>query len=376
MKTICVDGRMYSSSGIGTYIRNILLQWKEPSHFSLQILTSKEVLDAHPELSSFAPILVSAPIYSVKESWELAIKTPPCDLFWSPHFNVPMLPIRAKKRVVTIHDVFHLAHLSQLSFLEKGYAKTVISYAAKKSDLIITDSFFSKEEIVKYTRASKDKIEMIHLGVDTDRFTSYVEDRDRDQKVEQKYHLPSRYLLFVGNIKPHKNIENLLKAVRILKQKGHLFPVVIVGKLFPKDGVWDRLQRESLLGDHIKLLQEVSNEELPSLYRLATLTVQPSFYEGFGLPPLEAMSSGCPVIASHAASLPEVCGDASMYFDPHSPEEMAAKIESVMDNTGSCKEALIQKGYERIKNFCWKKTASRHLDIFKRLLFDENSTCL
>ena len=130
------------------------------------------------------------------------------------------------------------------------------------------------------------------------------------------------------------------------------------------------------MGDHIKLLQEVSNEELPSLYRLATLTVQPSFYEGFGLPPLEAMSSGCPVIASHAASLPEVCGDASMYFDPHSPEEMAAKIESVMDNTGSCKEALIQKGYERIKNFCWKKTASRHLDIFKRLLFDENSTCL
>ena len=165
MKELCIDARMIFSSGIGTYLKNLLLALKS-SPFKCRLLMDPACIEKLSWLSHFEIIPLSAGIYSIQEQLKLPLLIPKCDLFWSPHYNVPVLPIRAKKRLVTIHDVYHLAYFSTLKWKEKVYAKGVISRAVKVSDQIITDSFFSEAEILKYTRAKKAKISVIPLGVD------------------------------------------------------------------------------------------------------------------------------------------------------------------------------------------------------------------
>ncbi|HEU65018.1 MAG TPA: glycosyltransferase family 1 protein, partial [Chlamydiae bacterium] len=171
MKKICIDTRMIESAGIGTYLKSILKNLKakvlEKEKFKIFLIVNSKVkekkLEDYKWLSkNFELIFLDAPIYSIKEQILLPFKIPKCDLFFSPHFNIPIFPIRAKKRLVTIHDVYHLAFFSKLKFLEKFYAKFVIRKAALQADKVLTVSNFSKSEILKYTKAKPDKIEVIY----------------------------------------------------------------------------------------------------------------------------------------------------------------------------------------------------------------------
>lgn len=339
-KKICIDVRMAFHSGIGTYIRNIL-PFISRANFSLQVLAPHAVIQKWPALAGYDVIPVGSSIYSIQEQIELPLKIPTCDLFWSPHYNIPLAPIRAKKRLVTIHDVNHLAMSSTLSMLKRGYAKIMLPQAASRSNHVITISNFSKNEMVKWLGADEKKVSVIHLGA-------------RQEKPTSQEH--ANYFLFVGSRAPHKNLERLLRAWRRVVAKFPDRELVVVGN-----------KTETALSTNVRCLGHVSEEELERLYRGAYALIFPSLYEGFGFPPLEAMRLGCPTIVSNAASVPEVCGDASLYVDPLSEEDMAQKICALIENP-SMRETLIDKGMNRIKQFSWEKTAQDHINVINRLI--------
>lgn len=326
MIDLCIDARMAFSSGIGTYIREIV-----PLLKGCRVILLVDQL-GRDWCKEFEQVVFDAKIYSMKEQALFPLKIPPCDLFWSPHYNVPLLPIRAKKRVATIHDACHLVFGSKL---EKLYAKAVMGRALRKSDRVITVSEFSKREIERFF--GNGNLEAIPIGVNLDKFVRV----GRSEVVRKRYRLPERFVLFVGNQKPHKNIEGLERAFAKVHVPG--LELVVVGK-----------------GTRIG---QVDDRDLPALYSMAEAFVFPSFYEGFGLPPLEAMSCGCPTVVSKAASMPEVCGDASLYFDPSNEREIGEAIVKAVENP----EPLVKKGFERVKQFSWKKTAERHMCLFQEV---------
>lgn len=317
MIDLCIDARMAYCSGIGTYIRELVPFLKE----EFRVILLVDELDRE-WCTDCEQILFNVPIYSVEEQVKFPFAIPKCSLFWSPHYNIPLLPIRAETRIVTIHDVCHLVFGS---FVEKMYARFVLNKALK-SDRVITVSQFSKQEI--RNQFGFDETVVIPIGVDKKRFSP----KDVCQEVRKKYQLPQKYVLFVGSRKRHKNLEQL--------QKIGLKDLVIVGP-----GI-----------------KHVEADDLPILYSMAEVFVFPSLYEGFGLPPLEAMSCGCPTACSRAASIPEVCGDASIYFDPMNLEEMAQAIQRAR------KGELIEKGFERAKRFDWRKTAEKHMRLFEEVV--------
>jgi glycosyltransferase involved in cell wall biosynthesis len=363
MKHICVDARLISNSGIGTYLRNLLTQFKR-APFRFQLIARPQDVQKFPLFNDFDLLMSTAPIFSVVEQFNLPRLIPKCDLFWSPHFNIPIFPLRAKRRVVTVHDVYPLAFFSQLTFLEKTFARCLFLRLSQVSDFVITDSEFSKSELLKYTSLPLTKISSIHLGVDQKHFFSNKEG------VQARIQLPEKFILFVGNLKRHKNLKGLVKAFYILQNKGiHDLHLVIVGKKTNMRSVEDPkslLENYSSLQEKVHFFENMEDRDLPVLYQKASLCVIPSFYEGFGLPPIEAMSSGCPVVVSNAASLGEVCGEACEYVNPHDPEDIARGIEKVLHEE-AYKNRLIALGLERASGLTWEKTAAKHLEIFEQV---------
>ncbi len=349
-KEVVIDARMLDSSGIGTYIRSLLLRIKEA--YRIRLIVGRESFSEYPEFHCFDPIFVSAPIYSIQEQIELALRIPKSDLFWSPHFNIPLLPIRAKKRLVTIHDVFFLAFLRDLSLPKQLYARLFFKAAAEFSSHIITDSLFSQNEIGKYIGVSQHKISTIPLGVDSELFAG-------SGCIRLK--IPTKYILYVGNFAPHKNICRLIQSLDLLPEDVHL---VLAGRESNSEDLKAEIQKRK---GRITVCGKVSREELVWLYQNAEMLVHPSYYEGFGLTPLEAMISGCPVVVSKAASLPEVCGDAAVYVDPFCVKSIAEGIVAVWNNF-SLRNQLKEKGKIRAQLFNWDDVAQRHIAVFENIL--------
>ncbi|MCH9626880.1 MAG: D-inositol-3-phosphate glycosyltransferase [Chlamydiales bacterium] len=328
MLHLCVDARLYHGSGIGTHLKAIL---PFLTQFQLTLLV-KGPLD-YPTAKQ---VVMKSAVYSLAEQLELPRKIPRCDLFWSPHFNIPLLPIRAKKRLVTVHDVFHLAHLSSLSFPQKIYAKTVIPAALRLSDYVMTDSQFSADEIKKYCFCPP-KMAIVPSCSLSNKGSEQIEG------------LPERYMLYVGNVKPHKNLARLIEAHGKITEAP---PLVVVGKQF---GQVD-------LPSHVHYAGYVPDAALPELYKGADLFVFPSTYEGFGIPPLEAMRYDCPVVAGQAGSVPEICGEAVHYVDPFSIDSIQEGIKRLL-NDSARREELVKKGREKVKEYTAEKTAKKFLQV-------------
>jgi glycosyltransferase involved in cell wall biosynthesis len=356
MKEICVDARMALHSGVGTYIRNILPSLKS-SFASLRVLASTHLVEKWPELQSYDLIPMKSGIYTIQEQLELPLRIPFCDLYWSPHYNIPIFPIRARKRVVTIHDVCHLACGHMLSIPKKIYAKIMLKSATAISEHIFTVSQFSLEEIIKYTGVSASKISVIHNGVNTQLFSAPKTLRS----------LPENYFIFVSNLAPHKNVARLLQAWNRVIQKYPHWHLVLVGRQTKNVGYLKVFDEFPHLRSRVELLGSVSNEELSSLYQHAYALISPSLYEGFGLSPLEAMVMRCPAIVSQLASFPEVCGNAALYVNPFDIEDIAQKIGGLIENP-SLRLALIEKGLERTQHFTWERAAQDHVNLIHRIL--------
>jgi glycosyltransferase involved in cell wall biosynthesis len=371
MPSLVLDARMLRASGIGVYLQQLIPRLSHA--FELTLLGNPEELAPYRASANARIIPMEAPIYSLREQLELRNRIPACDLFWSPHYNIPLMPVAARHRVVTIHDVYHLAFQHTLTLPQKIYANLLIRAAVRLSDKVITVSAFSKQEIIKYTKAKPDAVVAIPNGVDSFRFESqHSTDSAFIQAAAQPIPYTAKpYLLFVGNVKPHKNLVTLLKAFAILQAHTPALDLLIVGK---KEGfitgdtqVGELLENDALLKKRVIFTGFVEDELLPHLYQQAAALVFPSVYEGFGLPPLEAMASGCPVVAADAASIPEVCGDAALYFSPLNHLELAAQLSEVL-HVPALRDKLIASGYRRVQNFSWDKAAERHLAVFRQIL--------
>ena len=347
---LTIDARMINASGIGRYLRELL-----PfivNKFKVTLLGRSEELKKFPWFNKVSVIKCRSPIYSIKEQFELPLKIPKCDIFWSPHYNIPLLPIKAKKRIVTIHDTYHLAFQSNLNLLQKSYAKFMTNKAIKLSDAIITVSNFSKSEIIKYTKTLK-SINVIYNGINKNLFAN-------------KENSKENFILYVGNIKPHKNLVRALTAFSLIKGKNLQFKIIGYKEtLATVDNQAIKLAQK--LGRRVEFIGYVNDNTLRKLYQQAKLFLFPSLYEGFGFPPLEAMACGTPVIVSNVASLPEICGDAAFYVNPYDVNDIARGMETVLKDENLQKE-LIQKGLERVKLFSWKISAEKLLKIMENLV--------
>ncbi|MCX7641526.1 MAG: glycosyltransferase family 4 protein [Elusimicrobiales bacterium] len=354
--TLVIDYRMHNSSGIGTYIKNIVkfLRYE----FDLKLISNRE-----PEFKDVDFIRFNSKIYSITEQIEYFIKLKKInfDIFWSPHYNVPIVNIRSKIKVTTIHDICHLVFYSKKDILKKMYANFFIKKALESSDILFTVSHYSANEINKYFK-KKYNFLITYNAVDGNVFKKV--DNATKKMVSKKYMLPKDFILYVGNVKPHKNLVNLLQSL-----KYNDYNLVIVGK---KDGfiiedevVFDVIEKEKL-EDRVFFTGYVEYEELPVLYNLANLLVFPSLYEGFGLPPLEAQSCGCPVLCSDIDVLHEIYNDSVIYFNPYDAKDISNKIKLVYNNT-EVKNDLICRGFENLKKYSWEKTACFISDTFKEM---------
>jgi glycosyltransferase involved in cell wall biosynthesis len=350
---ITLDARMINHSGIGTNIKNMIPNLVE--NYKLTLLGNSEVLNSFPWSKGTRIVDMRSPIYSVKEQIELPFKIPNCDLFVSPHYNIPLFKIKARKRVVIINDVNHLVFADQLSFPKVIYAKYMINAAIRKSDKVITLSEFSKSEISKYANVKGKDIKIVYCGLDIEELKTKMNELSFDQ-VRAIYKLPEDYFLYMGNIKPHKNLKTCLKAFNLWSKKYPSDKKLVIIGVKPDDinkdsGLSKLLDKNSLI-----IAGFIKDSDLPLIYNNAECLIFPSIYEGFGLPPLEAMIYGCPVIASNSASIPEVCGDAALYFEPFKFEELAEKMQMLTNNKGLRTE-LIEKGYTNSLRFSRKRFA-------------------
>lgn len=257
-------------------------------------------------------------------------------------------PLIKTNQIVTIHDVAVYACPQGFSKLFQWWYKIIFLTLGKTLKHIITVSEFSKQELIKYCKISDDKIHVIHLGIE------HISNLTPDGKVLQKYHLQDKkYIFAVSSLNHNKNFKMVIEAAKINPQNLY----VIAGGTNPK--VFSKNQLE--LPENVKYIGYITDEELVDLYRHAGCFIYPSLYEGFGLPPLEAMAWGCPVVVSRRASLPEICGNAAIYCDPNNKEDIAEKIRKLLMNN-VLRNRLIKNGHKRISAFQWNKTVSRLID--------------
>lgn len=372
MKKIAVDLRLWSAGGIGTFLKEILNQLLKEEGYSFYFLGfdhEKDEIEKRFQPSIFRFISLKSGIYSIKEQFELPLSVPAVDIFWTPHFNVPFLPIKAKKRLVTINDVYHLAFYKQMSLKQKIYARCFYNIALYQADAVTTISHFSLKEIRRYCFAKPKKLEIVHNGINLERFAD-AKNENRFKRIKDKYCLPDKYLLAVGNLRPHKNLSRVALALENLLKERSDYHLVIVGRengFRSEDTELKKLLDKPSLRQKVHLLGSLNDSDLPYLYGHAEAFIFPSLYEGFGFPPLEAMASGCPVIASTAASIPEICQEACLYIDPYNVKDIENAIRSLWENN-ELKSDLNKKGAEHIQRFSWHETAQKYKNIISELV--------
>jgi len=274
------------------------------------------------------------------------------------HSLGPRLPkLKNIKKVITVHDLIYEIHPEWVNnkFLRANRE------AIKNADLIIADSKNTKEDLLRFYNLNEEKIQVVYLGVDRKVFRP-IEDA---KMTKQKYSLPDRFILGVGPFEPRRNIVGLLKAYKKIKEKISFdYKVVLVGN--ETDEIKKEIQELGLTKDVI-FTGYVPQNDLVAIYSLATIFVHPSFYEGFGLQILEAMSCGCPVITSNISSLPEVAGKAGLLVNPHNIEEISEAIYKLISDS-NLRDRLVKEGFLQVEEFSWQKTAEKTLEIYKSLL--------
>lgn len=262
-------------------------------------------------------------------------------------------PILKRKQVAYIHDAAVFSKPDGYSKLFVIWYKILFKLIIRYSKAIVTVSEFSKEEIIKYFQIPGHKINVTHIAANN------FQEINADTNVLNKFGLMNTdYVLAVSSLHPNKNFNLIIEAIKDMD-----IPIDIVIAGGANNKIFSGHEIEAL--SHVKSVGYVSDEELKALYENAEAFVFPSLYEGFGLPPLEAMTVGCPVLASKAASIPEICGEAALYFDPHSKEELLKLISMVYRNKDLVLE-LKQKGIKQSKRYHWTFTAKQVLEIIKR----------
>ena len=366
---IAIDARKLRDYGIGTYIRNLV------RHLARIDGTTEYVLIVQPrdieipaELGdNFRAVPDWSAAYSVREQLTipLDLRREGVDLFHAPHYVLP--PLIPCKAVVTIHDCIHLRFPQYLpNRLAYVYARSSLWVATHRASRVLTVSETSKRDILRYFRVPEQKIDVIYNAID-ERLGETPTEAEVAQ-VRERYQLNAPFVLYAGNIKPHKNLERLIEAFHLLR-RGELEDVklLIIGDEISKYPGLRRAVHRHKLHKHVRFFGFVPAKTLASLYRLASVFVFPSLYEGFGLPPLEAMAAGTPVITSNVSSLPEVVGDAALLIDPYEPEAIADAMRRVLTDPG-LRQDLSVRGLARVRDFSWDRSVARVREIYDEVL--------
>jgi glycosyltransferase involved in cell wall biosynthesis len=364
---IGIDVRMWSESGIGRYIRNLvanLILIDSKDQFVLFGL-SKDRAEVESIIVHSTARFVTADFrwYTLAEQlyFPSLLNREKLDLVHFPHFNVPLGYFG--RYVVTIHDLTHFSfrmlrstQLSPILYQVKQIGHWVaFCSAVYRSERIIVVSKYVRDEICR--RFSTDQQRVIVTYESGDALSAIG---GNDVEIE----IPGDYFFYVGNAHPHKNLELLLESFAIFHKSNPLFYLVLAGR---RNFFWQQVEsfaHANSLDNHVKFVGEVSDVQLKNLYSRATAFVFPSLSEGFGLPLLEAMYQNCPVISSSATCLPEIAGDAAVYFDPFSEVALVDVMQRVASES-ALRTQLIKEGQSQVKKFSWKKMAEETLKIYQ-----------
>ncbi len=319
-----------------------------------------------PTKSNFQIIYVEGENYAYWEQVQLPkiIKNYALDII---HFtsNTAPLFLNHSKKILTLHDIMFLERGVNTSFkgtlyqiLGNFYRKLIVPQVVKKMDKIITVSHSEKELIMKYFSNIQDKIITVHNGVSHSKFR-YTEN------LSQKYKLPMNYFFHLGNTEPRKNTEGLLKAFNQYKKQGGMYDLVING--IESGQLQHLLKKHNLLVSQTYIISvgDLSYEELNTIYKTSKGLIYPSFREGFGLPPLEAMLHQVPVIVSNQASIQEICGEAAYYVDPYNIKEIMNALFAFEDE--KLRIEYIEKGNKQVQKYSWKKMTEEVLAIYESM---------
>ena len=368
---IAIDARKYLDFGIGTYIRNIVRELARIDLETEYVLLCREadreaIATTLPR--NFRPVVEQAPPYSVLEQVRIpiALRRERIDLFHAPHYVLP--PLIHCRSVVTIHDIIHLLFPQYLpSRLAYAYARLSIWGATRRSDRILTVSETSKLDILRRFRVPADKITVVYNAID-DRLLAEPSPEEF-ARVRERYQLDHPFVLYVGNIKPHKNLERLIEAFdRLRHEPGfEALRLLIIGDQISKYQSLRRAVHRHKLHKQVRFFGFVPLDTLAVLYRLASVFVFPSLYEGFGLPPVEAMACGLPVVTSNVSSLPEVVGDGAILVDPYSPDSIAEGMRAALTDEG-LRATLRERGLARAREFSWEQSVRRIREVYDEVM--------
>lgn len=366
---IAIDARKLHDFGIGTYIRNILAELPQLDR------STEFVVLCRPEESgitstlgpNFRAVIEPARPYSVSEQVRLplALARERVQLLHEPHYVLPALT--GCRSVVTIHDCIHLMFPQYLpNRLARPYARGSMWVATRKADRILTVSEASKRDILRFFDVPTERITVVPNAIDA-RFLA-PPDEAHVERVRQRYQLDHPFALYVGNIKPHKNIDRLIDAFGRVRASGiDDLRLIIIGDELSKYPALRQGVHRHRLDKHVRFFGFQPIDTLSVFYRLAQVFVFPSLYEGFGLPPLEAMACGTPVVTSNVSSLPEVCGDAAVLVDPTDPQAIAdGLIRAATDET--LRAHLVARGLARARRFSWAESVRRIHGIYMEVL--------
>ena len=359
MKKIAIDTSPLKSDhqfrGVGVYTKNLTeaLGKLKTDNFKIEGVNFKKnslsFLQNHYQLlhyPCFEPFFISLPLKR----------------------NIPI--------IVTAHDLTPLIFPKYFPKGIKGWFRWQLHKSLlKKANVVITDSENSKKDIIRILGFIPNRIRVVYLAQARE-FRELKLNKERLNKVRNQYNLPMNFTLYVGDLNRNKNVEGLVQAFCHLKSSAKNLKLVLVGKAFENNNLPELIRLKKLiqslkLEKEIIILGFISSKDLVTIYNLAKVYCQPSLYEGFGLPVLEAMACGCPVVCANTASLPEIAGPAAIYFDPKKPVEIAQKIKEIVGLNKVDYQEQVRKSLKQAKKFSWQKTAKKTLKIYQEVLGNE-----
>lgn len=356
MKIIGVDGNEANVSlrvGVSNYTYQLLHYFKKKANEKVRFiifLREKPKKDLPKSNQYFQYQVVWGKFLWSQIFLPLKLTREKLDVFFSPaHYLPRFISIPS---VVTIHDLSFYRYPEDFRKIDLIKLLNGTSYSIKKASQIIAVSQATKNDILKIYRLPQEKVTVIYNGFEKPKL--------RWGKTLKK--VPKKYFLYVGTLQPRKNIITLIHAFNEIQKRNKNFELVIAGK---KGWMYQSLFQEVLnlgLSRKVFFTDYITDKQLIFLYRHAYVFIMPSLYEGFGIPVLEAMSYGCPVISSYTSSLPEVGGDACLYFNPLDTKSLITKMEQLIHDI-KLRTELIKKGKERIKLFSWEKCAEETLNL-------------
>ena len=349
--------------GVSMYTFNLLKEFHKHADSSTQFITylrNTPQTDLPEENDNFKYVVVSGSFAWSHFFFPLHLFThkKPDILFCPAHYIPPFCPL---KTVVTIHDLAYFYYPNEFLPKDLFKLKNWTNYALKKSSKVISVSENTKKDIVKFYKIPENKIQVIHNSFNPSLLSSSPPPPPISPSSPP---LLSKYILYVGTLQPRKNISALIDAFVILK-KDHLdLSLILAGKKgWLYDEIFEKVKNLNLEKSVI-FSGYISEAEKNELYKNASVFVLPSLYEGFGNTPLEALAVGTPVAVSNNSSLPEICGDACLYFDPNDTIDMAKKIDMILTDP-NLRQILINKGKEHVKQFSWESCAKETLEVLR-----------